>query len=272
LFAADPKIIQRLEPNIRRVLIIDPNPAAARLLAELVKGLGARELLFEPEERRALELAREADPQLVFVERTGPRLDGESFTRKLRRSSLSCRKAPVIMMTADATASNIKGARDCGVHEFLRKPFTAGDLLKRVCVVSLKARDWIEAVGYVGPDRRRFNSGEFSGEGKRKADQAQSRAEVQASATDQAVRILRSAITQFDSDPNQALRAMREQAIALKKLATMGGGEARLAVAVAALEIALNAAAPTRADLVAPVQGVLDLFQANAPQTAASAA
>jgi CheY-like chemotaxis protein len=253
-----------MEPNLRRVLIIDPNPASARLLADLMKGLGTRDLFFEPEERRALELAREADPLLIFVERAGLRLDGEAFTKKLRRSNLSCRKAPVIMMTADATASSIKGARDSGVHEFLRKPFTAGDLLKRVMVVALKPRDWIEAVGYVGPDRRRFNSGEYAGSRKRKADKAVSEAEVQAAAIDQAVRILRSALSQFDSDPSQALRAIREQSSTLKRLSTQGGGEARLAVAISGLETALSKGAPTRSDLVAPITGVLELY----PETA----
>ncbi len=269
MFAADPKMLHKLEPHVRRVLIVDPNPASARLLADLIKGLGGRDIFFEPEERRALEMAREVDPQIIFVERGGLRLDGEAFTKKLRRSVLSCRKVPVIMMTADATATSIKGARDAGVHEFLRKPFTAGDLLKRVAVVSLKARDWIEAVGYVGPDRRRFNSGEYSGSRKRKADKAQSEGEVQAAAIDQAVRILRSALTQFDSDPTQALRAIREQSSTLKRLSTSGGGEARLAVAVSSLEMVLARGAPTRADLEAPIKGVLELYPETAKEKAA---
>jgi CheY-like chemotaxis protein len=263
VLAADPKLLQRFEPHLRRILIADPNPAAARLLAELMKGLGARDIFFECDERRMLELAREADPQIVFVERAGPRLDGESFTRKLRRSHLACRKVPVIMITADATASTIKGARDSGVHEFLRKPFTAGDLLKRIAAVALRPRDWIEAVHYVGPDRRRFNSGDYSGPLKRKADGGK---DDGSSAADQALRILRSALAQFDLDPAQARRAMCEQAERLKAIA-VSGGEARLAVAVAGLEIALTGA-PTRDSLAGPVKGVLDLFEPNSPAAA----
>jgi CheY-like chemotaxis protein len=267
VYSADPKLMQQLEPHISRVLIIDPSPASARLLADLMKGMGARNIFFEPEERRALEMAREVDPQLVLVERSGQRLDGESFTRKLRRSQLGCRKAPVIMTTADATATTIKGARDAGVHEFLRKPFTAGDLLRRVANVALKPRDWVEAVQYVGPDRRRFNSGEYTGSRKRKVDNAQSETDAHSGAVLQAVKILRSALVQFDSDPPQALRAMREQAMTLKALAT-NGGEARLAVAAAGLEIVLGNASPTRAELEAPVKAVLDLY----PQVASAAA
>ena len=271
MFAADPKLLHRLEPELRRIMIIDPNAAAARLLGDLMKGLGARDIYFESDERRALELARETDPALIFLERSGPRLDGESFTRKLRRSHLVCRKSPVIMVTADSTAQTIKGARDSGVHEFLRKPYTAGDLLKRVAVVFLKPRGWVEAVGYVGPDRRRFNSGEYSGPLKRQADKPESASEIQVQAIDQAVRILRSAITQFDSDPPQALRAIREQCQTLKAQA-VAQGEAGLAVAVSSLEIAISGPAPTRDTLRGPVAAVTELFPANQPKISTAAA
>jgi CheY-like chemotaxis protein len=260
VYAVDPKILQQLEAHVRRVLIIDPNPAASRLLADQLKGLGARELFFDPAERSALELARDVDPCIIFVECTGPKLDGGSFTRKLRRSNLACRQAPVIMMTSDAIASTIKDARDSGVHEFLRKPFTAGDLLKRVMAVAIKPRNWIEGMGYVGPDRRRFNSAEFTGSRKRKADKAQAEAEGHVQVIDQAVRILRTALNEFDSDPQQALRAMRDQAATLKRVATSGAGEARLAVVVAGLEIALGNPSPTPADLDAPIRAVLGLY------------
>ena len=65
---------------------------------------------------------------------------------------------------------SIKGARDAGAHEFLRKPYTIKDLFKRVENVILKPRDWIEAQMYVGPDRRRFNSESYTGARKRKAE------------------------------------------------------------------------------------------------------
>ena len=83
---------------------------------------------------------------------------------------------------AEATAASINGARNAGVHEFLLKPYTAGDLFKRVENVMLKPRPWIEAVMYVGPDRRRFNSGEFAGAKKRRSDGAPSVADMIAKA------------------------------------------------------------------------------------------
>src|SRR5690606_1185505 len=194
-------------------------------------------------------------------------LDGEELARRLRRSDLACRRAPIIMVTAEATASTILGARDAGVHEFLRKPFTTADLQRRIENVALKPRDWIEAVEYVGPDRRRFNSGEYTGPAKRRSDRAASAAEALADAKDQAMRILASALDQFDNDPTQAVRAIREQASALKDVA-MKGSDSRLAMAVGALEVSLATGPSTKATLSAPIGGLLALHQSAAMKKA----
>lgn len=235
---------------------MDPNPHSARMLTEIIKGLGANEIVTEPNNDRALRAAAELEPGIVFTERTGDKLDGEALARSLRRSHLDCRRAPIIMVTSEATATTILGARDAGVHEFLRKPFTSADLFKRVENVALKPRDWVEAVGYVGPDRRRFNSGEYSGPGKRRADKPSTGAEANAAAKDQAMRILASALNQFDSDPAQAVRAIREQAVQLKAVA-MKASDSRLVVAVGALEVSLASGGATKETLAAPIGTLL---------------
>jgi CheY-like chemotaxis protein len=258
VFTADAKTLSRIGPVVRRVLIADPNAASARLMMDIMKSLGAREIATEADENRLLEHAREMEPGVIFTERAGPRLDGEQLARRIRRSNLACRRAPIIMVTADATASSIKGARDSGIHEFLRKPFTAGDLFRRVENVALKPRDWIEAVGYVGPDRRRFNSGEYSGPQKRSADKPATAAEAAIAVKDQAMRILAASLNQFDNDPMQAVRAVKQQAETLKALA-MKTSDARLAVAAAGLEGCLAQGAPTKATLAAPINALLAL-------------
>lgn len=237
----DVKMLARLDPVVRRVLIVDANLASARLLSELMKGMGSREVVFESDEKTAMEIARDFEPSLMFVERSGPRFDGEQLVRKLRRSRLDVRQIPVIMITAEATASTIKGARDVGVHEFMVKPFTTGDLVRRIVNVATKPRPWVEAVGYVGPDRRRFNSGEYKGARKRRAE-----TRVLAGATseemDQAGKIIVAALDQFANDPAQARRALGAQGEALKSMAVTGG---RSRLAIAAAELISAASAPS---------------------------
>jgi len=206
-----------ISAQLQRVLIVDPSTPGARLLADLLKLRGARLVQIEATTGAAMTACRAIEPQMVFTELSGPGLNGLDLVRELRRSSLGCRKSPVIVVTSEATAATITASRDAGVHEFLRKPFTVNDLSKRLEAVTLKSRPWVEAVQYIGPDRRRFNSADFDGERKRKSDGEGPPAP--ADRVSQALKILRSAIDAIESDPLQALRSMQAQVAELNAVA-----------------------------------------------------
>jgi len=220
VFDNDAKIIQRMAPRLQRVLIADPHTANARLLGELIRSMAPCQVWAAPTTDKALKLAGSVEPDVIFTEMAAEKLDGVEFTKRLRRSTLTCRQAPVIMTTAQATAAGILAARDAGVHEFLRKPFTVKDLVRRLEAVTLRPRDWIEAVDYIGPDRRRFNSGDYTGKLKRRSDVPVTPDAMRVS---QALKIVRSAIGAVAKDPAQALRALRAQAVELKASGVKGG-------------------------------------------------
>jgi len=196
-----------------RVLILDPAPASARLLSELLQNVGLGQSWIGASTEQGLSLARNVDPQLIFTEFAADGLDGIAFTRRLRRGTLACRKAPVIMITAQATPAAIWAARDVGVHEFLRKPFTIKDLVRRIEAVATRPRNWVEAVDYVGPDRRRFNSGDYRGARRRRADSAADPAEARIA---QALKIVSAAVDAIEFDPAQAFRSLNAQAVELQ--------------------------------------------------------
>jgi DNA-binding response OmpR family regulator len=175
MFTSDRRLLQRVAQGVPRALVLDPQAASAKLVADLLKEMGVRQVLTYNRTSLGLEAIANVDPMLICMEAAGPDgFDGLELVRKLRRSQIAARKVPVILITGEATVESIKMARDAGVHEFLRKPFTAKDLFRRVENVVLKPRLWIDAQMYVGPDRRRFNSGEFTGAKKRRADAAYS--------------------------------------------------------------------------------------------------
>jgi len=207
---------RKITSQLQRVLIVEPFSAPARLLSDLLKQMGANMIHVAAQQSVAMAACAAIDPQIVFTEYAGTGLDGLSFVRALRRSTMACRKVPVIVVTTEATAASITASRDAGVHEFLRKPFTIGDLSRRLEAVTLKNRPWVEAVDYIGPDRRRFNSAEYQGARKRKSDGNPPTADERVR---QALQILASAIGAIDKDPTQALRAMQAQAAELQAVA-----------------------------------------------------
>jgi two-component system, response regulator PdtaR len=235
---SDSKLHRELTPVIQRVLILDPAVASARLLSELLKDLGARHIVVETSGAGAMAACKVCEPHVVFTDLVGGGPDGLEFVRLLRRSSLPCRQAPIIVVTSQATTGAIVAARNSGVHEFLRKPFTIKDLTRRLEVSTLRHRDWIEAMNYVGPDRRRFNSGDYEGPRKRRADH---RAAPDTERIQQALKIMKSAIAAIDADPAQALRSMQAQAADLHK-AAVGMADTKLIGAVAVLQRSLNTA------------------------------
>jgi DNA-binding response OmpR family regulator len=255
VFDGNIRTIQRVAAKVQRVLVVDPNPATARLLADQLRQLGNVQIYPAPTIEKGYAMARAVDPQLIFVEHSSVGVDGLMLTKKIRRSDLVCREVPIIMCTAEATAEAIFGARDAGVHEFMRKPFTIGDLERRLEAVTLKPRDWIEGVGYVGPDRRRFNSADYKGPRKRKAD---AKGTI-AARLSQALRIVRSASGALDSDPVQARRALAAQVVELRKVGELVK-EPRLIAAADALDDCMKSdfsGPQVRAELLARIDSLM---------------
>ena len=93
MFAANARTLSRMESAVRRIVIIDPNISSARLLTDIMKGMGAREVYSESDEDRAIELLRDVEPGVIFTERSGETLNGETLARRVRRSSMSCRRS-----------------------------------------------------------------------------------------------------------------------------------------------------------------------------------
>ena len=228
-----------------RILVIDPNLATAKMLANLLRSvLPSAQVYGARDADKAMLLSGEVEPQLVFVEAVAPGLDGMAFTRAFRRSDLACREAPIVMVFSEVKAAQILAARDVGVHEFLRRPISLGDLERRLEAVSGRPRDWIEGVNYVGPDRRRFNSADYMGPNKRRTDGTKTGQKI-----NQALRIVQSASRQVDADPVQAARALNTQARILIELSAGQESLRRLGAAAVALQAYLQAAARQGAPL-----------------------
>ncbi len=78
-----------------------------------------------------------------------------NFMRQIRAGKTSVDKSvPIIIMTRALAPETAFSACEIGFEHFIRKPFNAGALQKRVTSVLQKPRRFVVARAYFGPDRR----------------------------------------------------------------------------------------------------------------------
>lgn len=196
--------------SLGKALVVDADKASVPLIRSLLRDGCKLSVTVAEDEAAARTILAGLDPDVILIAHAPPLLDAVSVSRFIRFSELPARRRPIVMLADRPTPPEVRAARDVGVDEVLRKPFTARDLITHVDVAMGKKRDWIEAIGYVGPDRRRFNAANDTGHRRRRNDQAG--ACPHKSKISQALRIMKAAVDALDSEPKQALRSLYAQA------------------------------------------------------------
>ncbi len=140
----------------RSVLIIDPQPNMAMLVATMLRGIGRWEVTEANDAKHALMDVSKRAFGIIIVDDGITSPDAVALFRQIRTNKNGHNQlTPIIMMAAAPDAPRIAAARDAGVTEFLRKPFAAAHLKSRLDSIAAQPRGFIEAEAYSGPDRRR---------------------------------------------------------------------------------------------------------------------
>lgn len=220
-----------LSKSMKRVLIVDPNPMAVDIMVDLIRQVGLVKIFKTDRTHYGFEMARDINPHLIITELAAEGFDGLDLVRDIRRSDMVCRKVPIIVTTAASTRQAIDRARDAGVHEFLAKPFTAHDLYRLIEAAVLHDRDWVEWSDYVGPERRRFNSGVYHGRLKREFDQEPPTTQERMGGI---LIQMKATIERVESDPTTSARELLKQA---EQLSAIGLEIQDFAIGQAAFEL-----------------------------------
>jgi two-component system chemotaxis response regulator CheY len=115
----------------RAVLVVDDDPFIRKLIATTLEDVTEFELHEASDGVEALEVARRAEPVLVFLDVDMPRLDGIDACRRLREDPTTT-GTTIVMLTADSGDSIERSAEEAGADLFLTKPFSPLDLLRLV--------------------------------------------------------------------------------------------------------------------------------------------
>jgi CheY-like chemotaxis protein len=143
------------------VLIIDDLKPMIDVVQTILEQLGVREIYTASDGEEGYAAFNKHRPDLIITDWLMEPVDGLEMVRWIRQNQMSHdRMVPVIVMTGYTASHRVGHARDQGVTEFVAKPFTAAQLVSRITHVIDRPRDFIEAQGFMGPDRRRRQDSE----------------------------------------------------------------------------------------------------------------
>lgn len=117
----------RLMETQHVVLAIDDDEKMLKLLSVNLIAEGFK-VMTANGGQKGLELLKECQPSLVFLDLTMPGMDGFETLRRIRETS----KVPVIILTARDETSNLARAMEIGADDYITKPFSVRELLARV--------------------------------------------------------------------------------------------------------------------------------------------
>ncbi len=113
-----------------RILIADDNQANAELLEAYLADLDC-ELDFAADGEETLEKVRSFQPDLILLDVMMPKRSGFEVCQQIK-SDAQLRPTMVLMVTALNELGDIERAVAAGTDDFLSKPVTKPELLKRV--------------------------------------------------------------------------------------------------------------------------------------------
>jgi CheY-like chemotaxis protein len=113
------------------VLYIEDNLANLSLIEEILGDRQSITLLSSLQGQMGLELAWEHQPDVILLDLHLPDISGDEVLERLRRDSRT-RDVPVIVISADATASHIKEVLSAGAQAYLTKPLDVDEFLSKL--------------------------------------------------------------------------------------------------------------------------------------------
>ncbi|WDP89820.1 MAG: response regulator [Desulfobacter sp.] len=107
-----------------KVLIVDDFATMRRILKNILKQLGFKNLVEADDGTTAWDVLESQDIDLIISDWNMPKMTGLELLKKVRASA-KYKTAPFLMVTAEAQKQNVIEAVQAGVSNYVVKPFTA---------------------------------------------------------------------------------------------------------------------------------------------------
>ena len=148
------KHIEKLIENLG-VLVVDENQYTRKLTRMMLLNIGAKTIYEAADGVAALDIIRNANPDIAILDWELPVLSGPQVIKIVRSPDVFPKPhLPIIMLTACAYRAQVAEAMKLGVHEFLLKPTSPRALRDRLLSILVKPRPMMRIGKYYVPQPR----------------------------------------------------------------------------------------------------------------------
>jgi DNA-binding response OmpR family regulator len=113
-----------------KILVVDDDPTMRTMVEDHLKVVGY-DVKCAVDGGMAIRVTREWEPELILMDVMMPVMDGFTTTRRIREFS----SIPIIILTAKGGEEDLVIGLDAGADDYVKKPFSAKELLARVRAV-----------------------------------------------------------------------------------------------------------------------------------------
>lgn len=113
------------------VLVIDDQPAALKIIKDMLLAMGVPVVVATTEPRKAVQMLdlRTRPLDAVLCDWRMPEMTGLDVLKEVRAA---CPDMPFLMVTGAADAASVLKAKEQGVSGYIRKPFSADELRRKL--------------------------------------------------------------------------------------------------------------------------------------------
>jgi len=116
------------------ILIVDDSKTMLRIVENLLKQLGIKNIHHATDGTMALRMLRDGSFGMIISDWNMEPMTGLQLLKEVRADN-KLRVIPFIMVTAESKVENVAAAKEAGVNNYIVKPFNAETLKQKITAV-----------------------------------------------------------------------------------------------------------------------------------------
>jgi two-component system chemotaxis response regulator CheY len=122
-----------------KILVVDDFSTMRRIIKNILKEIGYTNVDEADDGSTALEKLNDGGFDFIVTDWNMPKVSGLELLKTIRKDA-KLKALPVLMVTAEKSADNVKEAVAAGVSNYIVKPFTAAALKERIDLIISKTK------------------------------------------------------------------------------------------------------------------------------------